>query len=217
LELGLFRNSVFLLSNAAALIHYSATFAASFLVSLYLQVVRGVGPGDAGLVLLTQPVLMAVLSPLSGRLSDRVEPRLLASTGMALTCIGLALFSLLERETPIGRIMLNLAFLGVGFALFSSPNTNAVMSAVGRADYGVASATLGTMRLMGQAMSMVLVNIVVGMVMGNTTLTPEHTGSLLRSTAIAFQLFAGLCAIGILPSLARGQLRPGGPGDRRSA
>jgi EmrB/QacA subfamily drug resistance transporter len=209
LELRLFRSPVFLRSNAAALIHYAATFASSYLVSLYLQVVRGIGPRDAGLVLLIQPVLMALLSPLSGRLSDRVEPRVLASSGMALTCVGLVLFTQLGLDTPIGLLILNLAFLGVGFALFSSPNTNAVMSSVAGSDYGVASATLGTMRLLGQGTSMVLVSVVFGFVIGNTQLSPDNAGPLLRAARLSFQLLAVLCAIGIAPSLARGQLRPG--------
>jgi EmrB/QacA subfamily drug resistance transporter len=206
-ELRVFRNPVFALSNLAALIHYSATFASGYLVSLYLQIVKGVSPQRAGLVLLIQPVLMALLSPVSGRMSDRVQPRLLASAGMGLTFLGLALFAFLQPDTPTAVIMLNLAFIGMGFALFSSPNTNAVMSSVERADYGVAASVLGTMRLLGQAFSMVLVNLFFSMRLGRAALAPENAAPLLASMKLGYVFFALLCLVGIAPSLARGRVR----------
>jgi EmrB/QacA subfamily drug resistance transporter len=126
LDLRLFRNLVFAFSNLAALINYSATFGVSFLLSLYLQVVKGLDPQRAGFVLLAQPVVMAFLSPFAGRLSDRVEPRLVASLGMFLNFVGLVLFALLRAATALPAVVGELLLMGVGFALFSSPNTNAV-------------------------------------------------------------------------------------------
>ena len=207
IKLALFRNSVFALSNLAALIHYSATFASGYLVSLYLQVVKGYPPQKAGLILLVQPVLMAVLSPLSGHMSDRVQPRLLSSAGMALTCVGLVLFAGLTAQTPVAVVMVNLAFIGIGFALFSSPNTNAVMSSVDRADYGVGASILGTMRLLGQAMSMVLVSFFFSLRLGDRSLTPEHAGPLLESMKLNYVFFALLCLAGIATSLSRGRVK----------
>jgi EmrB/QacA subfamily drug resistance transporter len=207
INLNLFRNLVFAFSNLAALIHYSATFAVGFLLSLYLQVVRGLDAQTAGFILLAQPVLMALLSPLAGRLSDRVEPRLLASLGMALSFAGLFLFSLINKTTPLWVIMGNLVLLGIGFALFSSPNTNAVMSAVEKRYYGVASATLGTMRLVGQALSMALVTLFFGFYLKGRAITPAASPLLLKSMHISFLLFAVLCAGGVYFSLARGEVR----------
>lgn len=206
-KLSLFGNPVFAFSNLAALIHYSATFANGYLVSLYLQVVKGISPQRAGLVLLVQPILMAALSPISGRVSDRIQPRMLASAGMAITCVGLALFAALGATTAMAVVVVNLAIIGVGFALFSSPNTNAVMSSIDRCDYGVGASILGTMRLLGQAISMVLVNLFFSMRLGDRPLTPEHSKLLLQSTDLAYVFFAVLCAIGIASSLARGRLR----------
>ena len=155
LDVRLFRaNRVFAFSNAAALINYSATSAVAFLLSLYLQYVKGLPPQKAGLVLVAQPLVMALFSPLAGRASDRIEPRVVASVGMAISSAGLLALVFLGPETSIGFITGALLGLGFGFALFSSPNTNAVMCSVERRAYGVASSTLGTMRLTGQMLSL---------------------------------------------------------------
>ena len=132
-------NRAFAWSNVAAFIHYSATFSISFLLSMYLQVVKGLSPSQAGLILVTQPAVMTLLSPVAGRLSDRIEPRIMASAGMAVTAMGLAFLSFTGERAGTLELVSCLAFIGLGFALFSSPNTNAVMSSVDRSDYGVAS------------------------------------------------------------------------------
>ncbi len=123
LDVTLWYNRVFALSNVAALINYSATTAVAFLLSLYLQYIQGLPPQAAGLVLIAQPILQAALSPMAGRLSDRTEPRIVASAGMALTATGLTLLIFLGWETPLAYIVATLGLLGVGFALFSSPTT----------------------------------------------------------------------------------------------
>ncbi|MEE9564776.1 MAG: MFS transporter [Candidatus Hydrothermarchaeaceae archaeon] len=200
-------NKVFALSNLAALINYSATFAVGFLISLYLQYVRGFSPQDAGLILVSQPIVMALFSPSAGRLSDRVEPRIVASAGMALTTMGLFLFTFLNENTPLGSILTSLVLLGFGFALFSSPNTNAVMGSVEKRYYGVASATLGTMRLTGQVLSMGIAMMIFAIYIGRVQITPEYYPLFLKSMKLAFAIFAVLCFGGIFASLARGRTR----------
>ncbi len=207
LDLSVFRNVVFAFSNLAALINYSATFAVTFLLSLYLQTVRGLDPQAAGVIMLAQPVLMALLSPLAGRLSDRIEPRLVASLGMILTGLALAFFARLGSGTPLPWVVAELMLIGVGFALFSSPNTNAVMSSVSSRHYGVGAATLGTMRLVGQALSMAFVALVLAHFMGSARIGRETAPLLLASNHVAFAVFASLCAVGMFASLARGRLR----------
>lgn len=207
LALRLFRGAVFAFSNLAALLNYAATFAVGYLLSLYLQGVRDYSAREAGLVLLAQPVVMAVLSPLAGRLSDRIEPRRVASLGMALSAAGLALFVGLGETTPIGWVVAGLLLLGTGFGLFSSPNSNAVMSAVAPRDYGVASATLGTMRLVGQALSMAAAAAITAARLGESRLGDAPVAALLGAQRTAFGLFALLCAAGIAASLARGRVR----------
>lgn len=205
------RNVVFARSNLAALINYSATFAVTFLLSLYLQYVRGLDPGQAGLVLLTQSVMMMMVSPLAGWWSDRVEPRIVASAGMGLTVLGLIGLAGLGPATPLGAIVAALVVVGAGFGLFSSPNTNAVMSAVERRDQGVASATLGTMRLMGQTVSMGLAAAVLAAYVGRAPITPAVHGQFVAAMHVAFAISAGLCVVGTWASLSRGNVRPVAP------
>jgi MFS family permease len=208
LDIGLFRNNtVFALSNVAALINYSATFAVSFLLSLYLQYVKGFNPEHAGLVLIAAPVMQAIFSPVAGRLSDRIEPRIVASAGMGLTVVGLVFFIFLSSTTNLWFIITGLAVIGLGFAFFSSPNTNAVMSSVDKKFYGVASATLATMRQIGMTFSMGLVMLIFGIYIGHVQITPQYYPAFISSVNIAFIIFAILCLAGIFASLARGKVR----------
>lgn len=208
MNMALFRdNVVFAMSNFAALINYSATFASGFLLSLYLQYIKAMSPESAGIILVAQPAVMALLSPLAGSLSDRIEPRVVASIGMALTTLGLSSFIFLDTGTPLGLIVAGLVVLGFGFALFSSPNTNAVMSSVESRHYGVASGTLGTMRLTGQMFSMGIAMLIFALIMGRVPITPQHYGQFLASARVAFSIFTALCFAGIFMSLARGKVR----------
>jgi len=208
LDIKLFRNNrAFTFSNLAALINYSATFAVSFLISLYLQYVKGFNPESAGLILVAMPAMQAVFSPLAGRLSDRIEPRIIASAGMALTTVGLIIFIFLNEATPLKFIIGNLLLIGFGFALFSSPNTNAVMSSAPKTAYGVASATLATMRQVGMTFSMGLAMLMFALYMGRVQITPEYYSLFQESMKTSFIIFAVLCFGGIFASLARGKVR----------
>jgi EmrB/QacA subfamily drug resistance transporter len=214
--LALFRsNRTFAFSNLAALIHYSATFGITFLMSLYLQYVKGLSPQVAGLVLIAQPVTMALVSPLSGRLSDRLEPRYIASTGMLITAVMLMLLSRLNGSTDLVQIVGYLIVLGLGFALFSSPNMNAIMSSVEKRHLGTASGISGTMRVLGQIVSMGIATLVITAFVGRVKITAEVHANLVQATGWAFMIFAGLCLIGLYASLTRGDVRSAAA--RRSA
>lgn len=203
------KNTVFAFSNLAAFINYLATMAIGFLLSLYLQYVNGFSPEHAGLILITQPVIMVITSPIAGNLSDRVEPRILASTGMALSTAGLILMTFLGSSPNLVIIFVGLFIFGLGFGLFSSPNTNAVMSSVDRKFYGVASGTLGTMRLTGQAFGLALVLLLFSIFIGKVQITPDYYALFLKAMKIAFALFAVLCFIGVFASAARGRIHQG--------
>jgi EmrB/QacA subfamily drug resistance transporter len=204
----LFRNNnVFVFSNLAALINYSATYAVSFLLSLYLQFIKGLSPQDAGMILVTQPIMQALFSPFTGRLSDRIEPRIVASTGMALTAVGLFLLIFLDEKTTTPFIIASLILLGLGFALFSSPNTNAVMSSIEKRFYGVASGTLGTMRTTGMMFSMGMAMLIFTLYIGRTQITPPYYPLFIKSVKTAFLFFAIFCLAGIFASLSRGRVR----------
>ena len=199
-------NPVFAFSNLAAMINYSATAGLGFIISLHLQVVLGLSADRAGLILLAQPLVMAIFSPQAGALSDRLQPRAVASSGMAVTTGGLLLFSMLQTGTPLWVIAAELAVVGFGFALFASPNNNAIMSAVEPRQYGVASSALATMRMSGQAISMAIVTLIISAYIGEEKLGPANIPALILTARTAFAVFAALCALGIAASLARGRM-----------
>jgi EmrB/QacA subfamily drug resistance transporter len=206
LNINLFKNNrAFTFSNLAALINYSATFAVTFLLSLYLQYIKDFSPQTAGLVIVSMPAVQAILSPLAGRLSDKFASQILASIGMAFTTLGLVLLTFLNQGTAIWFILIDLVILGFGFALFSSPNTNAVMSSVNAKTYGVASGTLATMRQVGMMFSMVITMLLFTIYIGKVDITFEHYPAFVASVKSAFIIFAALCFGGIFVSLSRGK------------
>ncbi|WP_341352906.1 MFS transporter [Deferrivibrio essentukiensis] len=200
-------NITFTFSNAAAFINYSSTFAVSFLLSLYLHYIKGLSVQNVGMILLFQPLMMAIFSPIAGRLSDKIEPRIIASIGMGLMSVSLFIFSTINFQSSIQIIVFTLALLGLGFALFSSPNANAIMSSVKKKDYGIASALLGTMRLTGQMFSMAIVMVVFTLIIGKVRITPEYYDGFVSSTKILFLIFGFLNFIGIFASITRGDIK----------
>ncbi|OFX34252.1 MAG: MFS transporter [Bacteroidetes bacterium GWA2_32_17] len=198
-------NKVFAFSNLAALINYAATFAITFLLSLYLQYEKGLQPRDAGLILITQPAIMAITALISGRLSDKFDSRILASIGMAITVVGLVLLFNLDSETTNLFLIISLVIVGIGFGMFSTPNTNSVMSSVEKRQLGIASATISTMRIMGQILSMAIAAMVIHIFLGDAKISKDNVGLFMQSSKVIFLIFAILCFIGIFASLARGQ------------
>jgi EmrB/QacA subfamily drug resistance transporter len=207
LDMALFRNNrVVLFSSLAALINYSATYAISYLLSLYLQYIKGFDPQHAGFILIAQPAMQALLSPLAGRLSDRIEPQKVASIGMGITSLSLLFLAFLNNNSSIASIFIVLLVLGFGFALFSSPNTNAVMNSVEKRVYGVASGILSAARSVGQTLSMGITSLILAIFMGNVKISRTNHPNLLVSIKASFLIFTILCFMGIFASLARGKV-----------
>ena len=194
------KNRVFTFSGIAALIHYSATSATSFFISLYLQYIKGFDPRTAGLIMISQPIMMALLSPLAGRLSDKYNPGIIASFGMGLTAAGLILLCFITVHSTVYFIITLLIIMGVGFALFSSPNSNAIMSSVEKKHLGVASGVLGTMRMAGQMFSMGIAMMLLAVYIGQQS--PANYPCLIAGMR-AVVIFSILCIVGIFASLAR--------------
>jgi len=202
----LFRsNRLFALSNLAALINYATTYAITFLLSLYLQYILGMSPRDAGMILITQPVLMAIVASISGKLSDTRDPRILASMGMAIIVAGLIMLTFLTQTSAIGYLLAILAVVGIGFGMFSSPNTNAIMGSVHKKYLGLASATVGTMRLTGQMMSMGIATLILQLFIGNQAISEQNAAKFMTSMRTIFLVFVVLCVVGVFASLARGK------------
>lgn len=206
-QLRLFRhNLAYTYANLAALLNYGANFAVGYLTAIYLQLVMGLSSQTAGLILISQPVFMALFSPYAGRLSDRIPPYKLASAGMALCAVSLLMFAFMGTQGYLALIFIALIVGGIGFALFSSPNTNAVMAAVDPRDFGVASSILATMRSTGHSASMAVVTLVVGAYMGNSALTAATPAQLAMTMHTAFGLFTALCVAGVFLSMKRSSL-----------
>ena len=196
-------NRVFAFSSLAALIHYAATSAIGFFLSLFLQYIKDLGPRDAGFVLMAWPVTMTLISPLAGKLSDHHNPGVLASIGMAISTAGLIMLCFLNENTPVAFIVVILLFMGAGFSLFSSPNSNAIMSSVEKRQLGNASGMLGTMRNVGQTFSMAIALMLLALFMGHETINPGNYPQLMKSMKTGFIVFSFLCFAGVFASLAR--------------
>lgn len=201
LPLYIFRNLTFTMSNLASLIQYSATYAVSFLLSLYLQIIAGLPPATSGLILLAQPVIMAVLSPKAGELSDRYGPRYIASAGLALTTAGLTCFALQPRLS-IPAAVFFLLLIGLGAALFGAPNNSAIMSSVKPAYHGTAASMLALARNLGQAVSMAAVTLIL--TQHTLTVTP-YEEAVHSALQVSFSLLAILCFLAVFASLVRGR------------
>jgi EmrB/QacA subfamily drug resistance transporter len=201
------RNRIFAFSGIAALINYSATSAIGFFISLYLQYLKGLDARTAGLIMISQPIAMMLLSPLAGKLSDKKNPGAIASVGMAITASGLVLLCFIRETTPDYLIVLLLLLMGIGFGLFSSPNSNAIMSSVEKRHLGVASGVVGTMRMVGQMMSMGIAMMLISLFIGKQTINPATYPGLISAMRTGFVIFSILSVFGIFASLARHEKR----------
>ena len=204
IRVSMFRQSrTFTFSCLAALLNYGATFAISYEMSIYLQVILGIPSGKAGFMLITMPAAQALLSPLTGSLSDRIRPSVLASTGMGICAFTLLLYSRINENTSVFYVMAVMCITGMGFALFSSPNTNAILSCVSNKDYGVANSIIATMRTYGQSSGMAILSSITAIVLGTGTLEASPHADILHMMHVSFITFAFICILGIFFSLTR--------------
>jgi len=216
LDLSLFtRNRLFAAANATAFLSYVAVNGVTLMMAIYLESIKGLGPQTAGLFLIAQATPMALLSPLSGWLSDRFGSRVLSTLGMGLVSVGLLLFSELNAASSGADTVLRLVVVGVGFGLFSSPNTSAVMGSVRQDKLGVAAGILGTMRFMGQSIGLALLGMVMAATLPSQAFLAVFAGLTSQGGLIVsefvvgmrdfFLIAAGIGAIGTLASTTRGR------------
>jgi len=204
-------NKVFVYSSMAALINYAATSAIAFMISLYLQNVRGLSPYSAGLILISQAVTQSCFAYFSGKYSDKASPFKLATTGMLIIVLGLLGLVFLSTASPLWFLVSLLVLLGIGFGVFSSPNMNILMSSVDKRQYGQASAAAGTVRLIGQAFSMGIATLVIYSQIGSAKITPELHPQFMSSLHITFIVFFLLCIVGSYASIVSGRVKGKSP------
>ncbi|MBL1142801.1 MAG: MFS transporter [Proteobacteria bacterium] len=200
-----FTNRIFTFSCLASLIIYTATFANVVQVSLYLQYLKEMSAASAGMIMMCQPLTMAIFSPLAGRLSDKIEARYLATAGMAVSCGGLLLLSNLQVDSSLDYLLGALVITGFGFSLFSSPNVNAIMGSVEKRSLGSANGVMATMRIFGQMTSMVLVTLVFALIIGPVEIDVSNYDALEKAIRLTFSIAACLCLPGLYFSVARGK------------
>ncbi|HEX7553732.1 MAG TPA: MFS transporter [Geothrix sp.] len=209
------RNRLFATANLAALLNYMALYAIAILTAVQLQLVQGRSAKVTGWIMLGQPLMQACLSPLAGRLSDRVGSRLLSTTGMVLVALGMALLALLGRSVTMVPIVAALAIVGVGMAAFSAPNTSAIMGSVDRSQLSVAGAFLGTMRVTGQALSVAILGGIAASHLGpggwrlllRVGGSPQAAAAFAEGYRAAMLTGAGLALLGAWASSTRGAHR----------
>ncbi|WP_022661038.1 MFS transporter [Paucidesulfovibrio longus] len=199
------RNRPFALGCIVQYINYAASFSVTFLMSLYLQCGRGISPYEAGAVLVVQPLVQAALSPLCGRLADKHPPHLIATAGMAVVTVALIMAAGFDAETSNTAFYAMLAILGLGIALFASPNATVIMGSVESRNFGVASAMTAGMRTTGMTTSMVLVSLALAHFMGHEAVSAQNFGQYLKVMHVLLTGFAVFSGIGVLLSL-RGSL-----------
>ncbi|MBQ2654439.1 MAG: MFS transporter [Methanobrevibacter sp.] len=195
-----FKNRQFLSSNFASLCAYLATFAVTTILNYHLQYIKGMDSQTAGIILLAAPLCQVVLAPIAGRLSDRYVPQILAAIGMGLGTISLILFTFLNESTSMEFLIISMIIYGVAFGLFSPPNTNVIMSSVPPKDTSVASASVATMRTVGQAMSLGILTLVFAFVMGDVPIVEQYYPLLISSCQITCIICVVLCVASVFAS-----------------
>ena len=199
-DIRFFKNRKFFSSNFAALCAYLATFAVTTILNYHLQYINGYDSQKAGIILLVAPLCQVVLAPIAGRLSDKYVPQILAAIGMGLGTISLVLFTFLNETTSLEYLIIAMIIYGVGFGLFSPPNTNVIMSSVPPKDTSVASAAVATMRTVGQAMSLGILTLVFAFVMGDVPIIEQYYPLLISSCQITCLICVVLCIASVLAS-----------------
>jgi EmrB/QacA subfamily drug resistance transporter len=203
INLDLFNSRSFTFGNITAFINYGAFVSVGFILTLYLQYLKGYSPLTAGLIVSIQSITMVLVSPFAGRLSDKIDPGNVSTVGMVLTTIGIALMTLINFENAPYLGGFSLIIFGAGIGLFYSSNTKMVMGSVDKKYFGVASATLSDMRSMGQIFGMGIVMIIISTILGHAQIMPSNYPELITSLRISLIAIAVLSAVGIFTSIIK--------------
>ena len=196
-----FKNLKFSSSTLAALISYLATFIVTYILNYHLQYIRHMDPQTTGLILIVTPALMALIAPFSGKLSDKIEPQKLASLGMVFVTVAIFILIFLDKSMPLYVIVVSMVLQGIGYGIFSSPNTNSIMGSVPRKFASLASATVSTVRVIGQTMSLAMLTVIFAVIMGSVPIIPRYFSLLILSSQIACVFSTVLCFIAVIASL----------------
>ena len=200
-NMNLFRNMKFTSSNIAALCSYLAIASLTTILNYHFQYVRGWNAQMSGLMLIITPIIMAIMAPNSGKLSDKMHPQKLAAIGMTITTAALLILIFLDADMPLYLIVMAMILQGIGMGLFTSPNTNAIMSSVPPNETPNASAAQSAMRTIGQTMSLGILTLVFAWIMGSLKLSSEYSAMIVQSSQFICIICTVICIIAIFASL----------------
>ena len=200
-NMNLFKNMKFTSSNIAALCSYLAIASITTILNYHFQYVRGWNAQMSGLMLIITPILMAIISPNSGKLSDRIHPQKLAAIGMAIATVTLIIMIFLDANTPLYLIVIAMILQGIGMGLFTTPNTNAIMSSVPTNETPNASAAQSAMRTIGQTMSLGLLTLIFAWIMGSLKLSSAYGDMIVQSSQLICIICTIICIVAIFASL----------------
>ena len=204
LDLSLFGSRTFSASAASALMNYACVYAVTFVLPFLLIQGRGLGTARAGLVLTAQPIVMAIVAPISGALSDRIGSRGLATVGMLLLAAGLVALGLLVADGSLTQIAAALALFGLGIGIFVSPNNSALMGAAPRNRQGIASGVLATSRNVGMVLGVGFAGAIFTTV---TARAASPSAGLVAGVRASLLSAAGVALMGAVTSAVRGETR----------
>jgi EmrB/QacA subfamily drug resistance transporter len=202
LDLSLFRIRLFSLSVASAVINYMCVNSITFLLPFYLLQGRQWNPAEAGLILTAQPIIMAIVAPISGTLSDRIGARLPVALGMGIIVAGLAMMSRLTATSPIIYIVSALMVTGLGIGIFISPNNSALMGSAPSNRQGIAAGLLATSRNVGMVLGIGLAGAVFTTALSNSTAVAG--AGLFSAVQASFSVMIAVALVGFIVSALRG-------------
>jgi EmrB/QacA subfamily drug resistance transporter len=197
-------NRMFSRSLMGNLCIYWSNYPFIFLFSLYLQFIRGMSPADAGQIMVLQPLTMAIVAPIAGRLSDQFEPRIIATTGCLIMTFAYIILQWLDVTTSIIIICIAMVIQGLGFGLFTTPNNNAALSSLDKTRYGIGTALLNFSRVSGNMMGTAMVLLLVSLFIGRVEITPQQYPALFNVVSIALGVSFFMTLSGAYFSHSRG-------------
>lgn len=206
-----FKNKRFARASLAALLNYGAVYGVVYFVSLYLQSVGQLTATEAGLILLFQPLIQVIMTPVAGKLSDKIDPKYLVTAGMSLTVAGVLLLAGLGFMSDgfASYIAITQVFIGLGAALFAAPNTSDIMSSVPKEEYSTASGIVAVVRQIGMLVSMAICMASISIFVGSTDLLgPDMHAEFILSMQVSMIICAALALIGVFFSWFRGRAEP---------
>lgn len=203
LDLALFGNRVFAAANFASLTNFVSQAAVTFLVPFYLQQVLLMAPDAAGLVLTASPLVVLLMAPTSGALSDKLGTRWLAFAGQGIVVLAFLLMLTLGPASHPLDVFWRLALFGLGTGLFQSPNNSAVMGNVPRHRLGIGSSVLATVRNVGMVVGIAVASSVFASRSAAAATRLDATGAFMVGIRAAFVVSAIIATAGALTSLVR--------------